>query len=197
MKALLSILILSQLSALAAPGCCTTNLPPAQTLSDKSIYQLDARWTTDYGKPLALHELKGRVQVVTLFFASCTYACPILVHDLRKIEAALQAAGHTNVGFVLVTFDTQNDTVERLHNYRKLRDLNSNWTLLRGEGDEVAELAALLGVKFRKEPSGQFAHSNLITVLNAKGEIIHQQFGLNTEPGPTVAAITQSLTLSR
>ena len=50
----------------------------------------------------------------------------------------------------------------------------SNWTLLRGAPNDVLELAALLGVKFKKDLGGQFAHSNIITVLDANGEVVLQ-----------------------
>ena len=48
-----------------------------------------------------------------------------------------------------------------------------SWTLLHGEPDDVLELAALLGLKFKEDANGQFAHSNVITILNAQGEIVH------------------------
>jgi protein SCO1/2 len=127
-----------------------------------------------------------------MFFSSCVYACPILVHDLKKIETGLEAVGVTNASFVLVTFDTENDTVEKLHSFRKQHALNDNWLLLRGAPDDIAELGALLGVKYRKEANGQFAHSNIITVLNEEGEIVHQQLGLNTDPNPTIAAVVKA-----
>jgi protein SCO1/2 len=44
--------------------------------------------------------------------------------------------------------------------------------------NSVLERAALLGVKYRSVSKTVFAHSNLITVLNKKGEIVHQQEGL-------------------
>jgi protein SCO1/2 len=50
--------------------------------------------------------------------------------------------------------------------------------LLRGDDGAVRELAALLGVKFKEEAAGQFAHSNIISILNAEGEVVHQRAGL-------------------
>jgi protein SCO1/2 len=49
----------------------------------------------------------------------------------------------------------------------------------------------LLGVNYRRDARGQFAHSNLITVLNPAGEIVHQQVGLNHSPDETVVAIAR------
>jgi protein SCO1/2 len=48
-----------------------------------------------------------------------------------------------------------------------------------------------LGVKFKKDARGQFAHSNLLTVLSPGGEIVHQQIGLNQSPQDTVKRLTE------
>src|SRR5262245_37699002 len=102
-----------------------------------------------------------------MFFANCEYACPILVHDMKRIEAALPENLRANVGFVLVSFDGDRDTPVALAQYRKNHGLAANWTLLRGTPDDVLELGLLLGVKFKKDFRGQFAHSNVITVLDS------------------------------
>lgn len=193
MKTFLALLFALQ-ATLAAPPCCSTNAPAAAApLTDKSIYQVESTWTSDLGKEVKLAQLRGRVQIVTLFFATCNYACPILVHDLKQIEAGLATAGITNVGFVLITIDPERDTVERLHSYREQRKLDDKWLLARGGSEDVLEIAALLGVKFKREANGQYAHSNVITVINAEGEIVHQQIGLNVDPTETIVAVKKQL----
>jgi protein SCO1/2 len=60
-----------------------------------------------------------------------------------------------------------------------------------GRPDDVLELAALLGLSFKENADGQFAHSNVITILNAQGEIVHQQIGLNQDIHETVRLLQQ------
>lgn len=163
-----------------------TNAPP---LSDASLYQLESVWTNDAGKAVQLETLQGRPQVATLFFTSCTYACPLLVYDMQQIEKAFPAELRSKIGFTLVTIDPERDTPEVLKAYRISHHLDANWNLLHGSRDDVLEIAALLGVKFKKEEQGQFVHSNLITVLNEKGEITYQQIGSNRAPDAAVAAL--------
>lgn len=171
-------------------ACCLETAPTSMPLSDKSIYQTESKWTTDTGRVITLAELRGRPQVVVMFFANCQYACPLLVHDMAKIEAALTPGQRARVGFTLVTIDPRRDTPEALASFRTHRRLPADtWTLLRGEPDDILELAALLGVKYKEEASGQFAHSNLITVLNGDGEIVHQVTGLGQELNPVVREI--------
>jgi protein SCO1/2 len=178
----------------AVPSCCAKVEPAFSPFSDKSLYQTESKWTTDTKQQVSLAELKGRPQVVAMIFTSCQYACPIILNDLKRIEAALKPGLRARVGFTLVTFDTKRDTAEVLAGYRDSRHLTSKtWTLLRGESDDVLELAALLGVKYKEDANGQFAHSNIITVLNASGEIVHQQVGLGQDINDTVRELDKLL----
>jgi protein SCO1 len=173
------------------PSCCLKS-DPATAYTDKSLYQVGSRWTTDAGKQIKLGELRGKPQVVAMFFANCQYACPLIVNDMQRIEAALTPAQHARVGFTLVSFDPKRDTPAALAEYRRVRDLAAErWTLLRGEPDAVQELAALLGVRYKQDARGQFAHSNVISVLNADGEIVRQQVGLSQDIAETVRVLAK------
>lgn len=173
----------------AKPKCCQ-EIKSTGPLTDKSIYQVESTWTTDFGKPLKLSQLRGTPQVFVMFFASCEYACPIMVHDLKRLEAALPENIREKVGITLITFDHERDTVEALHAFRQRMNLPTDrWTLLRAGPDDALEIAALLGVKFKPEARGQFAHSNLMTILNSEGEIVHQIAGLQQKLDPAVQVL--------
>ncbi|HVM47244.1 MAG TPA: SCO family protein [Candidatus Acidoferrum sp.] len=166
-------------------SCCSPPEPagtaPAR-LSDKSLYQLDSSWTNDDGAAVKLAALRGRPQVLVMFFAHCVYACPLLVYQMQQLEAALPEGLRDKVGFTLVSFDSERDTPAALHQYRLQHGLEKGrWTLLHGGPDDVLELAALLNVKYKKDAQGQFLHSNVMTLLNAEGEIVCQQQGLNSD----------------
>ena len=193
----ISLLASSLLAADPLPPCCR-ELPPGRPMTDKSLYQLDSVWTSDVGREVKLGVLRGRPQVVAMFFAHCEYACPIIVENVRAIERALPDALRGQVDFLLVSFDTERDTPEALRAYRAKRKLPmANWTLLRGREDDVRELAALLGINYQRDARGQFSHSNLITVLNAEGEVVFQQAGLNKDSRETIAAIEKTLAAPR
>jgi protein SCO1/2 len=67
-----------------------------------------------------------------------------------------------------------------------------SWVLLTGHPDDVLELATLLGIKYKRDQSGGFIHSNVITVLNKAGEIVHRQEGLQQGTAPTLEAIRRA-----
>jgi protein SCO1 len=177
------------------PPCCQQELAPGKPLTDGSLYQLESKWTSDVGREIRLGVLRGKPQVVVMFFATCEFACPILLYEMKRLETALSEQVRDEVGFVLVTFDSQRDTVAALHAYREKQNLSpKRWTLLRGEPDDVRELAALLGINYQRDARGQFAHSNIITLLNREGEIVHQVNGLNTsveEPAKILTRLTR------
>jgi protein SCO1 len=173
--------------------CCRA-APMASKPTDKSLYLLQSKWTSDRGVTVPLSVLRGRPQVLAMFFTNCEYACPILVNDMKKLEAGLPAELRAQIDFLLVTIDPKRDTPETLAAFREKRALPiENWTLLRGSDDDTRELAALLGVNYAPESRGQFAHSNLLTVLNADGEVCFQQAGLQAGQEGLKGAITKAL----
>jgi len=116
----------------------------------------------------------------------------MIVNDMKRIETALRPELRPRVGFTLVSFDARRDTPATLAGYRRTRALPMyNWTLLCGSPDDVLELAALLGIEYKEVARGQFAHSNISTILNAQGEIVRQQAGLDQDTQEMVRLIQQ------
>lgn len=159
-------------------ACCAGTATVSEPLTALSLYQLDATFTNDRNETVSLADFRGKPVVLAMFFASCGYACPMLVGDMTRIRESLPSEIRDDVALILVSFDTERDTPTALAKYRAERALAAQWHLLHGDRNGVSELAALLGVKYRKEANGMFAHSNLITALNREGEIAHQRNGL-------------------
>ena len=157
--------------------CCVAELDTGPLTRD-SLYQTEVGFTNDRGEPFSLVELRGRPVVLTMFFASCSHACPMLVTVMQEIRNALPADLENPPVYVLVSFDVERDTPTELARYRESRLLDDQWELLHGDNDAVRELAALLGIKYQQEAGGGFSHSNVISILNAEGEVKHQRMGL-------------------
>ena len=176
------------------PSCCAPDKTPAGTVAAKpltarSLYQLDATWTNDGGEKVALASLRGRPVILAMFFSSCEYACPMLIADVQRLRLSLPEEIRAQTQVVLVSFDPERDTPAALHRFRETRALDDKWTLLHGNAIAVQDLAMLLGVKYKQEPSGQFAHSNLLTILNPEGEITHQRAGLGGDVAEAARAV--------
>lgn len=159
--------------------------------SKESVYQLKDSWTDQNNQEIKLNQLQGKVQIVAMIFTHCAYACPRIMMDLKMIELRIPEANKKNVDFLLISFDTERDIPEVLKQYANDKKLNEHWRLLHGDENQVREMSMVLGVKFEKKPDNSFAHSNLITVLNQKGEIVHQQEGLGVKSDETISKIIE------
>ena len=165
--------------------------PPSSPAED-SVYLVDDAWQDQRGATKRLAEFAGHPVVVAMIFTHCSYACPRIVADMKAIAKAADAAGRDDVRYVLVSMDDVRDTPERLAAFAVERDITGpRWTLLHGAEASVQVLSAVLGVRFKRAPSGDFAHSNLVAVLDDQGRIVHRQEGLDLAPDDAAASITK------
>lgn len=165
--------------------------PAAATASTGSLYVLDQSWTDQTGNVVHLADLAGRPRVVAMAYTSCVYACPRIIAEMKRIEAALADVDPARApGFVLFSIDPARDTPARLAEFAAEAGLDPvRWTLLTAPDDEVLELSVLLGVKYRATESGDFAHSNLVTVLDGEGAVRARVEGLDVGVAPAVEAL--------
>lgn len=173
------------------PPCCSDHpTPKAVEASADSIYQITSPWKDAGGKTRTLSSLGGTVQVITMGYSTCKFACPRLLADMQIIENGLSQEVREKTHFAFFSIDPETDTPARLTEYRKENKIPSDrWTLLTADESTVQELAVVLGLKYRRTTKSDFAHSNLIIVLNKKGEIIHRQEGLAADPATTIKAV--------
>lgn len=187
-----------------APGSCTickmdlellevpTKKQDLSTISETSIFNLTSSWNTEEGRSIQLKELRGKTLVMVMIYTSCKAACPRLVADMRNIERQLPKDNLKNVQFVLVSIDPETDTPKRLKNFAIENKMDGHqWTFLQGNMNSVREFANVLAVKYKEISPIDFSHSNIISVFNADGELMHQQEGLGVDNAETVSKIIQ------
>ncbi|MCE9596757.1 MAG: SCO family protein [Spirochaetia bacterium] len=178
MKAPLLLLLAALLLESCSPG---KRLSP-NSIPEDSIYQLSSTWKDQTGKEITLVDLSGRIQIVGLVFTHCIQICPAIVSDMQAIEKTIPWYRKNQIHFVLLTIDPARDTPEVLASYMQKRQLSSErWTLLSGNPADTSDLAALLGIKVQALPDGSFAHSRMITVLNASGQVAFQDPAITDE----------------
>jgi protein SCO1 len=178
-RALAAALVLVTLAGCAPSGSATrrpsANAPAASDGDRYSVYDLDARWRDQAGTERELSSLRGRPQVVAMIYTHCSTTCPFTVAEMKRIERE----SPRDVGFVLVSLDPARDDPARLAAFAAERGLDaSRWTLLDGSDDAVRELAAVLGVRYRRLSADELAHSNALTLLDAGGAVAWQHAGL-------------------
>lgn len=163
----------------AKPAGESSSSSSVSETSDFSVYDLQAQWKDQDERDVALGSLAGKPRVVAMVYTSCTHTCPLIVNEMKRLEAALPAAERSRVGFVLVSLDPARDDPARLKDFAATFRLDpAAWTLLTGTDDQVRELAAVLGIRYRAEEGDEISHSNTYLVLDAAGRIVHRQEGL-------------------
>lgn len=175
-------------------ACCSkpANPPASARPGDLSIYQLPGVWTDQHHHQVELSDLEGKVVVMAMIFTRCGYACPQLVENMKAIEDGLSAGDRDQVRFVLVTFDTDRDSVAQLNRYAAQKGLRG-WTLLRGTAQEVRQLSVLMDVPFQQLDSGDFTHANRITLLDRQGKIAGRLEGLTPLTSQALSMVTGML----
>lgn len=186
------------LAALSACGRGPAASPRAAATpghaSDFSVYDLEAPWTDAGGQSRPLSSLAGKVRVVAMTYTSCPHTCPMIVGEFKRLEAEMTPAEASRVGFVLFSLDPEHDTPARLTDYARMARLSSDrWTLLTSSDEQVRELAALLGIRYRREGTGEISHSNSWIILDAQGRVLYRRDGLEGGTAEPLAQIRAAL----
>lgn len=160
-------------------------------LPELSIYNLPSTWTTQNGENIQLEDLRGNVLVMVMIYTSCKAACPRLVADMRNIEKQVPEGDLDNVKFIMVSIDPETDTPKRLKEFSIENDMeDGHWLFLRGTPEDTREFATVLAVSYKKISPIDFSHSNIISVFDEEGVLVHQQEGLGVDNTETIQAIT-------
>jgi protein SCO1 len=158
-----------------------------------SIYVLDLALVDQTGHALHLADLRGRAVVAAMVYTTCTSVCPRLTADLKVIERQLAPADKAGVTFALFSLDPGRDTPAALTRFAGEHGLDpARWRLLAASEDGVRELAAVFGVRYKREGSGDIAHSAMIVVIDREGVVRHRQMGLGADQAALVAAVRRA-----
>lgn len=172
------------------------DLKAAEGLSGKSVWQLDSTWKNQNGEDVKLSSLQGKARLVAMLYTRCATACPLIVEDIKKVSGDLQEKAK-EVEITIFSLDSDQETPETLSAFSKKRKLSPNWQLLTSKAGAVAELAAVLGVRYKKLKDGEYIHSNVIYYLNKEGEIMARKEGLKTPSEEFVQKVKRDISLKK
>lgn len=174
--AVATVVAATVIGAAAAPSAPSApSAPPATTLAalpSDSIYQLGVSLTGQDGRTSRLDGRRGAPVLVSMFYTSCRFVCPMLIETLRDVEAKLSAEEREHLTVLLVSIDPAHDSVEVLKRTADERHLDgAHWTLARTDPATVRKLAAVLGIQYRALPDGEFNHTTAVILVDAEGRI--------------------------
>ena len=193
MKRMLVLLACVACSAKTPPAehAATTPVPVPElpaAAPGPSIYDLPISLVDANGRTIGLDFARGKPVLVTMFYASCTVACPLIVSEVSAVIAELPPDMQDEVEVLLVSFDPARDTPAKLAELARERKLGAGFTLAVGSDADTRALAAVLGVKYRKLANGDFAHGSTIVALDPDGREIARTEALG-QRAPLVHAL--------
>lgn len=160
----------------------------ADALPGNSIYRLDVALVDQDGTASHLADRQGKPVLISMFYSSCQFVCPMIIDTLKKTERTLDADDRREVDVLLVSFDPAKDTPERLKAVAAQHKLDTpRWSLARTEAEQVRKLAALLDIQYRALGDGDFNHSSVLILLDPQGRIVARSDKLG-EVDPALAA---------
>jgi protein SCO1/2 len=183
-----------RIRAFTAAALACVVLAGLTAAADDSIYHLSGVFKDQTGTDVRLDVERGHPVLMSMFYASCTDTCPLLIAELHRIEVSLPPGLRGDVRIVLVSVDPQRDTPAAL---QKLVDRHrvdqARWRFLTGPDAAVREVAAVLGVRFRRLSTGVINHSSVIAVLDRDGAIDTRIEGITPGDPKLLARVTDAL----
>ena len=190
----ITLAMLLPFAAADARGPASASAP----LPADSIYQLDARMTDQSGKATSLAGRRGRVQLVSMFYTSCRYICPLIIDSGQAIEKKLTPAEKARLGITLISMDPKRDDPAALTRVATRRKLDlTRWALLRPQAGDVRAIAGVLGIRYRELADGEFNHSSAMVLLDAQGRELARTEKLGSVPDPVFAAAVKKALAAR
>ncbi|WP_341836183.1 SCO family protein [Chitinophaga pollutisoli] len=174
-------------------SACTRRESPAPQDSGGSIFHLTSEWKTEEGNTIRLKDLQGKTLVMVMIYTTCKASCPRLVADMLAIRQKVPTQLAGKVQYVLVSIDPEHDTPERLKAFAVGKEMDGEeWTFLQGDTESVRAFANVLAVKYKEISPMDFSHSNIISVFNPAGDLVHQMEGLGVNNKATISAIAKT-----
>ncbi|MFC5568652.1 SCO family protein [Lysobacter yangpyeongensis] len=185
---------LTLLSAAVLAG----NAPAAKAaaLPRDSVYQLPLVLTDQSGQARDWRTRRGQPQLVSMFYTSCQFICPLIVDSGKAIDRSLTAEQRARLGVLLISMDPANDTPRALQYIVDKRQLDTRrWTLASPPPGDVRAVAGVLGIRYRQLADGNFNHTSALVLLDADGRILARTEKVGSRPDPEfIAAVRQATT---
>ena len=189
--------LLRGIAAVALLGFATVagTAKPAPALPGDSIYQLPLPLTDSNGQTRDWRTLRGKPHLVSMFYTSCQYICPLIVESGKAVERQLTPAQQKKLGVVLISMDPARDDPAALKKVAEQRKLDTTrWTLASPPAGEVRAVAGVLGIRYRLLADGEFNHSSALILVDANGRILARTEQIGSKPDPAFVAAVRKAT---
>lgn len=119
---------------------------------------------------------KGKVLIITAFYAHCTSMCPTILNQLKIIYDQIKPHEHKNINLLAITLDPEKDDVETLNDMSDGYGLDKdNVHFATGEPKVVNKLLDQLSFsRMKNEATGEIDHPGLYLLLDNNYKIAYR-----------------------
>lgn len=162
---------------------------PAKPLPSDSIYQLPLPLTTSQGQTRDWRSLRGKPQLISMFYTSCQFVCPLIIETGKAVERQLTPDQQKRLGITFISMDPARDTSVALKNMADKRKLDpARWTLASPKASDVRAAAGVLGIRYRQLADGEFNHTSVVILVDGEGRILARSEKIGSKPDPAFVA---------
>jgi cytochrome oxidase Cu insertion factor (SCO1/SenC/PrrC family) len=146
--------------------------------------------TSQYGRPVSLASLRGKVVLLSFLDPVCTTDCPVIAAEMRVADVLLGSkASDAELVSVVANPTYTSLAYTRAFDAQEGLDTVPNWLYLTGTVSQLVTVWHDFGIEVEDLPAGAMAaHNDIAFVISAKGEV---QQEISDDPGPATNA-TQS-----
>jgi protein SCO1 len=160
------------------PDSVVTRIKDGKEITDTIWHKVaNLSLQNQLGETVSLDQLKGKVIIIDFFFTHCASICPILTHNMRRLQDALRLKDETKrivdtnfVQFLSLTVDPAHDSVPVLKKYADKYGVNSDvWWMLTGPKKTIYDFALnelKLGLQDSVSVDSNFVHTDYIALLD-------------------------------
>ena len=122
------------------------------------------------GQKFNFKPASGKVVLVTFVYTTCPDVCPLFSAHFAAIQRALDEERREDYLLLSISTDPKRDTPAKLQAYAKAFKADvKHWHFLTGSQKDLAEVWKIFGVSVKDHGNGQIQHTNLTTLIDAKG----------------------------
>lgn len=186
--------VLAQTADGSASSTSVTATATAKPLPGNSVYKIAATLSNQNNESFTLADKRGKPVLVSMFYNSCEFVCPMLIESMRLVEKDLTPAERDNLSMMLITFDPARDDIQALQSVASKHELNSKyWTIARTDPASVRKIAAALGIQYRLLEDGEFNHTTAMILLDGNGKIVGRTQKIGTSDPAFLKQVRKAL----
>ncbi len=134
--------------------------------------------TNQAGKKFRFNAASGKFVLVTFVYTTCPDVCPLFSAHFAAIQRALDQEKRDHYLLLSISTDPKRDTPGKMKAYAEAFKADfKHWQFLTGSQKDLSEVWKNFGVNVKDHGNGQIQHTNLTTLIDAKGTRRVDYFG--------------------